>query len=391
MLFAAGPALPLVAASFSPGDLVHLMRGEMLSFDGKDLTSGTKGQEFSVVRHDLIHNLVEVVWYKEAGSVIVATLPTDALQLTLPNGWMLAQKGLLALRDQRLDEAKRFLALAAQDQACRTLMAPLSAQINNALSVAAPASRQNFAAALQALRDSAEQFSKLGYFSLALLLDDATDALAARVAGLQLPASKLKREELTASVAISNRSLGRARQLIGQRRLSEAWKLIKEGLRAEPARPELKALHARVERDRDEADEQYSAAMRMRRFPGGESHALNAIERGLKLCADHLRLRELKKEMQIAFEEHTAPPVTPAFLANAKTKTPAAVLDEGRKLYTARCTECHDLELISSRSIDGWQKMVASMGRRAHMDQTQQARILDYLAAAQNSLNATNQ
>ena len=56
------------------------------------------------------------------------------------------------------------------------------------------------------------------------------------------------------------------------------------------------------------------------------------------------------------------------------------------RLYTTRCTECHDLELLTSRSFDGWQKMVGSMGRRAHLDNSEEARILDYIAVAQNGM-----
>ena len=53
-----------------------------------------------------------------------------------------------------------------------------------------------------------------------------------------------------------------------------------------------------------------------------------------------------------------------------------------------RCTECHDLEMVDSRSISGWQKMVGSMSRRAHLNDDQQARILEYLAAAENTMDS---
>ena len=126
----------------------------------------------------------------------------------------------------------------------------------------------------------------------------------------------------------------------------------------------------------------------MRHFNKGEVHALTAIEHGLKLCADHPQLLALKKEMSSAFEERTSPPVTTAFLAAAKVSTPLAALTEGHQLYTTRCAECHDLELIDSRGMGGWQKAVAGMSRRANLTAPQQARILDYLAAAQNSVAA---
>jgi hypothetical protein len=87
--------------------------------------------------------------------------------------------------------------------------------------------------------------------------------------------------------------------------------------------------------------------------------------------------------MQSAFDERTAPPVTPAFLAAAKPKASKEVLEEARTLYTDRCTECHDLEMLDSRSIPGWEKTVAGMSRRASLNSAQQAAIIEYLAAAQ--------
>jgi len=38
--------------------------------------------------------------------------------------------------------------------------------------------------------------------------------------------------------------------------------------------------------------------------------------------------------------------------------------------------------------MSGWQKMVGSMSGRAHLSQEQQARILEYLAAAENVVDA---
>jgi hypothetical protein len=120
----------------------------------------------------------------------------------------------------------------------------------------------------------------------------------------------------------------------------------------------------------------------MRKFPKGTPHALTALEMGLKLCADHPLLLALKKEMSSAFEESTAPPVDTAFMAAAKGGD-AKELTEGHSLYTNRCTECHDLDLIDSRTIGSWEKMVGSMSRRAGLNSEQQARILTYIAAAQ--------
>jgi hypothetical protein len=225
-------------------------------------------------------------------------------------------------------------------------------------------------------------------------LDEGADRLNAQMSGgptgAPAAAAKVDRQELTQRVAVSNRSLARCRQAVALHRLTEASKYIEEGLKAEPARPELKTIQARIQKDLDEAEENYKAADRMRHFDKGAIHALTALERGLKACADHPKLLELRKEMQGAFEERTSPRITPALIAAAGKGTAPAVLEEGRTLYTTRCTECHDLELLDSRSITGWQKAVAGMSGRAHLNESQQAKLLSYLAAAQNGLSSEN-
>ena len=61
-------------------------------------------------------------------------------------------------------------------------------------------------------------------------------------------------------------------------------------------------------------------------------------------------------------------------------------LEEGRRLSTVRCTQCHDLELLDLRSMSGWGKAVTGMAGRARLDDKQKTRILDYIAVAQSSL-----
>lgn len=380
----------LAAASFARGETVRLIRSEMLLFKGENFLGAPKGQEFPVLQHDAGKRLVYVAFFKADGTLIAVTLPADALEASPPDGWRDLLRGVESFRDQRFDEARQLLARAAQDPQQKALAATIAARANAAATMAAQAragsGRPAFISALQGLRDTAEQLSKLGQLCLALPLDEGGDRLAAGLEGA--PASKLDRDDLTKRVTISSRAVPRARQAVALHRLNEAAKIIAEGLQAEPARPELKALQGPVQKDLDEATSRYQDADKMRHFNKGEVHALTAIEHGLKLCADHPQLIALKKEMSSAFEERTSPPVTPAFLAAAKVSTPAAALTEGHKLYTTRCTECHDLELIDSRGMSGWQKAVAGMSRRANLNDAQQARILDYLAAAQNSVAA---
>jgi predicted secreted protein len=58
------------------------------------------------------------------------------------------------------------------------------------------------------------------------------------------------------------------------------------------------------------------------------------------------------------------------------------MLVEGHRLYTTRCSQCHDLEMLDSRSAGGWKDEVAGMAGRAKIDTTQQATIVQYITAA---------
>jgi mono/diheme cytochrome c family protein len=200
--------------------------------------------------------------------------------------------------------------------------------------------------------------------------------------GAAAPASKIDREAIGQRVATVTRAVANCRQAAALHRTQEAAQHAKLGLEAEPTRPELLAMQAKVQKDLAEAEDRWKDADRMRKVPRGEVHALTALERGLKLSVDHPGLVKLKAEMQGAIEGRTAPELTPAILAVLKPTTPVAELEEGRKLYTTRCTECHDLEMLDSRSAAGWQNVVSGMARRAGVDSAQQARILAYIAAA---------
>ncbi len=410
-VLAAFPARAAVGA-IAPGDSVRLIRSETLLFRGENLVGVPKGQEFVVLKPEIAQGVVYVSFVKEDGTLIAATLPTDALEPAPPNGWMDLLQGLQAFRDQRYEDARRLLVRAAQDAQYHSLAGPVAARVNGALGAwiavrsadagRAAAAKAAFATTMQGLRDTADQLNKLGYLCLALPMDEGADRLGALVFGNPpaaqapgaapaagaMPPSKLDRVDLAKRVATSERMAARARQAAPMHRLTEASKCIEEGLEAEPGRPDLKALKKSIKKDLEEADGHYNDANSMRRLPGGVVHALTALEMGLKVCVDHPGLRELKKDMQSAFEERTSPPVTPAFLAAAKVQTPPAALTEGHFLYTTKCTECHDLDLVDSRSSSGWQKIVGTMSRRAHLNDEQQARILEYLAAAVNTMDS---
>lgn len=374
--------ISVCAANFAPGDNVRLTRGEILFFQGKKHASAAKGQEFTVLRHDWRDGTVFVAWYEEDGSMRAVTVPGEALESCPPDAWSDLMRAANSFRDGRVEEARRVLANAARDPKYGALATGMATRItgaSNAAGVAATGSaagRQALGTTVQALRDAALKLNQLGHLTLALWLDEGADRFSPQ------PPSKLDRAALVPKVATAQRALHRGRQAAAVHRLTEASRLLKEGLEAEPGRPDLVALEQRIAKDLAYAEESYEAANRMRRFEKGAVHALTAIERGLKACADHPKLRELKKEMQSAFEERTSPQVTVAFLASVKTENSKAALTEGRELYTTRCTECHDLELLDSRGMEGWQRTVAGMSRRAGISAAEQARILDYIAAA---------
>ena len=358
--------LPAQAAGFAPGDGVRLTKGEMLLFKGEKFQPAGKGQEFTVLKHDPAQHLVFVSYLKEDASLIAVTLPDDALEPGPPNAWADLVKGAEAFRDQRPEEAKRLFQRARQDPAQQALAGTIATAT---------------AAGSQAVRNVAAQLASAGLPSLALPLDQGADR-----AG-QSPI-KLDRDDLTKRATISKNAYIWARQSIGRHRLVEAAKYMEEGLRAEPAHPEMKRLLAKAKRDTGEAQVLLETANRMRRFEKGAVHAMSAIDDGLKLCADHAGLRALRQEMAAQFEERTSPQITPAFLAAVKAKGSADALAEGRKLYTTRCTECHDLEMLDTRNLGGWDKAVAGMARRANLQGGEQARIMEYLGAALTTVEA---
>jgi hypothetical protein len=387
LAFATAYALS-AAPALVPGDPVRVTHSEMLVFQGKNFLRATKGQEFTLLKHDAGRKAVYVSFLKDDSTFIALTLPDEAVEPAVPLASFDVVRGTEAFRDQRYDEAKRLLTRAAQDKQYAALGGALYARMNGAVSAIAqaranPAAKQGATAALQTIRDTADQLAKAGLPSIALPLDEGADRLGAQIAGLTVPESKLDRTDIAKRVAISQRAFLLARQAVALKHLATAAKHIREGLEAEPAQPELKAMLPRIQPDIDEADSLCKMAKKVRRFDNGAIHALSAIDDGLKLCSDHAELRELRKELSAAFEERTSPQVTPAFLSLAKVSAPTQVLEDGRRLYTNRCTECHDLEMLDARSLTAWERMVSGMGKRAHLSDEEKAHIMEYITAAQ--------
>ena len=375
------------------GDPVRVTRSEMLLFQGKNLAGAAKGQEFTLLKHDAGKKQVFVSFMKDDGTLVAATLPDEAVEPGVVRATSVLVRGVEAFRDQRYDEAKRLLTRAALDKQHAALAGALFTRVNGAFGSASlartsPAAKQAATTTLQTLRDTAEGLAKAGMTRIALALDEGTDRLGVQVPGLTVPATKVDRADLTKRAAISQRETMLARQSFALKQLVAASKHVAAGLEAEPAHDELKAMQPLVQKDLEEADTLCKTAKKMQRQPNGAVHALSAIDDGLKLCTDHTDLRELRKTLAAAFEEKTSPQVTPAFVSIAKAGTSAPMLEEGRKLYTVRCTECHDLEMLDGRTLTSLSGMVGSMSRRAGLSDAEKTRILDYIAAAKTVVDA---
>lgn len=358
-------------------------------FKGEPFLAGPKGQEFTVLKHEVAKGQVYLAFVQKEGEVIAVTLPDAALELVPPDGWALWLRGTQAFRDQRFDEARKLLARAVQDPGFKTVASGVALRIEAVMQAAGGAMQSKggpaqkvFLDAVALGRDTAAEVFQKGYTSVAQALEEGLDRLAARVGAQkeEVPPSKLPREELASRAAQAAFSVVRCRQAMAVKRMIEARGYIETGLKAEPARPELKAMALKVEEEIKDAENRGDAAENNRRRNLGQ--ALLALERGLKLCADHPRLLKLREDMSGALEERTAPPVTPEFLAVAKPSAPVERLEQGRQLYTTRCTQCHDLEMLDSRTIGNWKSEVAGMARRAKVDDAQQNVIMEYLAAA---------
>lgn len=374
----------------SAGDLVRVVKADTLQLNGAYFLGAPKGYELTVRRLDRATGALQTPFVKPSGEIVLLTLPAASVEAVPLEGMSALLAAGVAFREQQYEDARRLLGKAGEDRQLAPIATPLIARINAAVSAVqalrdptrAAASAPAAAAALQVLRGTAEQLVKLNHPSLAVYLDEGADKLCANLPPAVAPLSKIARDELGPKAALAEKSVLRVRQALAFRRALEAQRWLEEGSKADPGRPEWTAFRQRIEKDLLEADERFAAADKMRRHERGVPHALTAIEHGLKACADHPRLVALRKEMESAFEERTAPPLTAAMLKGGSEKD----LQDGRRLYTTRCTECHELELLDSRSISAWQTTVAGMARRANLSGPEQQRILAYLAAAQASL-----
>jgi cytochrome c1 len=77
------------------------------------------------------------------------------------------------------------------------------------------------------------------------------------------------------------------------------------------------------------------------------------------------------------------PEVSPALISNAHSDhVDAGQLQNGRRLFTSRCLECHNLPPVAKYSRNEWPHLVSRMSGRANLSAPEQAAIVAYLRAA---------
>jgi hypothetical protein len=397
--------------AFSPGDLLRTTKKETLHFLGEPFLAAPKGQEFILLEHAPAQKTVSLAFIQKEGGLIAVTLPDSSVEAVPLEGWGSLLRGVQLFHDLRFEDAKKLLVQGASDAAVRPLANRLIASTDALFQAAVPVhqilaqSRSGAGASPEAIRPRLEpaqtafvgamrkmhelvaELDKQGQTSLAFFLDEGSQRLALRLIpqgfpanGAEIPQPPYSRPDLAARASKSAFSAVRCRQAVAVRRMVEAAQYVEEGLKVEPARPDLLKMQGKIQEDIRDAEGRADAAEENRKRNLGQ--ALLALERGLKYCADHPRLVKLREDMSGVLEQKTSPKVTPEFMAAAGASSNAKALEEGHRLYTTRCSQCHELEMLDSRSLSGWKNEVAGMAGRAKINAAQQSSILEYIAAA---------
>lgn len=401
--------------AFAPGDLVRTSKKETLLFLGDPFLAAPKGQEFLVLEHNTAQRTVALAFVQKEGAVIAVTLPEASLEAVPLDGWGSLLRGTQLFQDQKFDEATKLIQAAAASPDFRPLAARVAGAVDAFLQTARPAyqaltqaqsanasglesakarlapAQTAFAGAVAKMHALVAEVDKQGFTSPAFFLDDGVQRLASRLIppgfaanGAEIPQPPYARQDLAARAAKAAFAVVRCRQATAVRRQIEAAQYAEEGLAAEPARPDLQKMRLKIQEDIQDAEGRADAAEQNRKR--NLTQALLALERGIKYCADHPRLAKLREDMSGVLEQKSAPRVTPEFMAAARSPSPQSALVEGHQLYTSRCAQCHELEMLDSRSLSGWKNEVSRMAGRAKLSASQQTTVMDYIAAAMNTL-----
>lgn len=83
--------------------------------------------------------------------------------------------------------------------------------------------------------------------------------------------------------------------------------------------------------------------------------------------------------------EPAAPLVNQA-LADQGGGATVTTLEHGRQIFTSRCTRCHAAYAVTSHSTIEWHQILNNAAHRAAFSEVEKSALLDYLAAANASL-----
>ena len=77
--------------------------------------------------------------------------------------------------------------------------------------------------------------------------------------------------------------------------------------------------------------------------------------------------------------ESTAPAVTPAIAAAVRTS--AEVLNQGRLIYTTRCTDCHNAVAVAAHTRAEWPGIIRRMAPESDLTPQQELAVRAYVMA----------
>jgi hypothetical protein len=394
-LFLAAVALTVsVHAEFVPGEVVRLRREEPLKFKGKVYQTGTRGQEFTVLKVNESDHTAFVPFVTDDKQLIAVTIPESALEKSPRIAWEDLVFAAESLRAGKIEDASKTLEKIKPETASGDMAKRIRAELQKLVAAGREAKKPGAAAAyaeaFKAWKTMVKDIATDGCFGLAVVLDEAGEAITARAFGAKPPEEYLRkfpsidRADLRTKATKSTLGLALARQLYGLSRLPEAMQAVDEALLVEPGRGDLKILASRI---RDEGDEVGKKIVMVQQLRSARdfSRALDITSRAVKLAPSNTELSSLKdtltKELEGAITP--APDERMASASGADIKR----LVQGWELYKNRCFECHDLDNVEKRTADGWAGYVRKMAGKAKLKGDQESLISQYLAAARSDFS----
>jgi tetratricopeptide (TPR) repeat protein len=394
-------ALPIVAltllspatllAEFAPGEVVRLRREEPLKFKGKVYQTGTRGQEFTVLKVNESERSAYVPFVTEDRQLIAVTIPEAALEKSPRIAWEDLVLAAETLRAGKVDDAAKTLEKIKPETASGDLAKRIRTELTKLVSAgrdarkpgALPAYSEAFTRWKTMVKDVATE----GCYGLAVVLDEAGESLTARAFGTKPPEAYLKqfpsidKADLRTKATKSTLGLALARQFYGLSKLAEAMQAVDEALLVEPGRGDLKILASRIREEGDEVGKKITMVQQLRNARDF-SRALDITSRAVKLAPSNTELSALKDTLTKELEGAITP--APDDRMASASGSDIKRLTEGWELYKNRCFECHDLDNVEKRTADGWAGYVRKMAGKAKLKGNQESLISEYLAAARS-------